>query len=68
MMLLRKPSQMEVKIEDKEEIEEARKRTTSTSAAFNPAGATSLLHHFNNFSASATRIGLQSSDDEVLHG
>ncbi|KAM0019747.1 hypothetical protein Hdeb2414_s0006g00207461 [Helianthus debilis subsp. tardiflorus] len=50
MMMLRKPSQIDVKIQDKEEIEEARNRTTttSTSAAFNPAGATSLLHHFQS--------------------
>ncbi|MFS8020665.1 hypothetical protein Hanom_Chr16g01418301 [Helianthus anomalus] len=56
-MLWRKPSQIEDKIEYKEEIKEARKRTTtttSTSVAFNPTGATSLLHHFNNSSASAT--------------
>ncbi|KAK1418454.1 hypothetical protein QVD17_27599 [Tagetes erecta] len=60
-MLRRKPSKIEVKIEDKEEIEEARKRTTTTTTT--TTGATSLLHHFNNTSSSsskAQRIGLQS--------
>ncbi|KAL8240890.1 hypothetical protein R6Q59_014245 [Mikania micrantha] len=61
-MLRRKPTKIEIKIQDKEELEEARNRT----AAVNPTGATALLHHFNTSSASASastkaqRIGLQS--------
>lgn len=67
-MLRRKPSKIEVKVEDKEELEEARKHsaaaaaTTTTSAA---TGAASLLHHFdrsaNDPSSKSHRIGLSSS-------
>lgn len=72
-MLRRKPSKIEVKIEDKEELEEARKRaaliaassSTSTAAGTGgaaTAGVSSLLQHFDRStvdpSSKNNRIGL----------
>ncbi|KAM3253182.1 hypothetical protein P3L10_007252 [Capsicum annuum] len=65
-MLRRKPSKIEVKIEDKEELEEARKHAAliaaaaATSSSPSPStgasatattGATSLLQHFDRSTA-----------------
>ncbi|KAM3363917.1 hypothetical protein P3S68_018771 [Capsicum galapagoense] len=63
-MLRRKPSKIEVKIEDKEELEEARKHAAliaaaaATSSSSSPStgasattGATSLLQHFDRSTA-----------------
>ncbi|KAI3701518.1 hypothetical protein L6452_26661 [Arctium lappa] len=61
-MLRRKPTKIEVNIEDKEELEQSRKRATATTTT-TTTGATSLLHHFNNSSATNSkshRIGLSS--------
>ncbi|KAM3221081.1 hypothetical protein P3L10_020349 [Capsicum annuum] len=73
-MLRRKPSKIEVKIEDKEELEEARKRAALIAAAASSSssapstttvttGDTSLLQHFDRSTAvdpstKNTRIGL----------
>nr|DAD45067.1 TPA_asm: hypothetical protein HUJ06_003297 [Nelumbo nucifera] len=60
-MLRRKPSKIEVKVEDKEELEEARKRATAGPAP--PTGAASILHHLNRNkdpSTKSQRIGLSS--------
>ena len=66
-MLRRKPSKIEVKVEDKEELEGARKSTststTTTSATSTPTASTTLLHHFDRAkdpSAKPQRIGLSS--------
>ncbi|WOH06019.1 hypothetical protein DCAR_0625442 [Daucus carota subsp. sativus] len=62
-MLSRKPSKIQVKLEDKEEIEEARKRAAAA-AATTTTGASSLLHHFDRSSkdpsSKNSRIGLSS--------
>ncbi|KAG5564275.1 hypothetical protein RHGRI_000468 [Rhododendron griersonianum] len=68
-MLRRKPSKIEVKVEDKEELEEARKRSAAaaatTSTTSSTTGAASLLHHFDRSSkdpsSKSHRIGLSSS-------
>ncbi|KAF5934707.1 hypothetical protein HYC85_025836 [Camellia sinensis] len=61
-MLRRKPSKIEVKVEDKEEIEEARKRSAATAAATTTTtGAASLLQHFKDPSSKSNRIGVSSS-------
>jgi len=65
-MLRRKPTKIEVKIEDKEELEEARRRsaslTTATTTA--PPGTSSLLRQLDRGgedpSSKAHRIGLSS--------
>ncbi|KAI3771765.1 hypothetical protein L6452_02933 [Arctium lappa] len=64
-MLRRKPSKIEVKIEDKEELEEARKRAavTATSTTTQPTGGASLLHHFNQ---SSTTTSSKSHPKELL--
>ncbi|KAF5185259.1 hypothetical protein FRX31_025150 [Thalictrum thalictroides] len=59
-MLRRKPSKIEVQLEDKEELEEARKRSA---AATNTAttGAASVLHHLDKNkdpSNKSQRIGI----------
>ena len=63
-MLRRKPSKIEVKIEDKEELEEARRRNTATaSTTATTTGAASLLHQFDRAkdpSSKSHRIGLSS--------
>ncbi|XAR66838.1 hypothetical protein NMG60_11013187 [Bertholletia excelsa] len=68
-MLRRKPSKIEVKVEDKEELEEARKRAAAAAAAASTAtsaatGAAALLHHFDRSSkdpsSKSQRIGLSS--------
>lgn len=67
-MLRRKPSKIEVKVEDKEELEEARKRSAAaaaTTTTSSTTGAASLLHHFDRSSkdpsSKSHRIGLSSS-------
>ena len=67
-MLRRKPSKIEVKIEDKDELEQARKHATATnttSASAATTTTTALLHHLdrhNNKDPSSVqnRIGLSS--------
>jgi len=65
-MLRRKPTKIEVKIEDKEELEEARRRNTANTAAntaTTTTGAASLLRQFDraeDSSSKASRIGLSS--------
>jgi len=65
-MLRRKPTKIEVKIEDKEELEEARRRNTVNAAAntaTTTTGAASLLRQFDraeDSSSKANRIGLSS--------
>ncbi|GAU11936.1 hypothetical protein TSUD_195600 [Trifolium subterraneum] len=61
-MLRRKPTKIEVKIEDKEELEEARRRNNATTTTIT-AGAASLLRQFDRAedpSSKANRIGLSS--------
>ncbi|KAK7305728.1 hypothetical protein VNO77_43638 [Canavalia gladiata] len=61
-MLRRKPTKIEVKIEDKEELEEARRRNVSANANAT-AGAAALLRQFDRAedpSSKAHRIGLSS--------
>lgn len=61
-MLRRKPTKIEVKIEDKEELEEARRRNASA-ANTTTTGAASLLRQFDRAedpSSKANRIGLSS--------
>ncbi|KAK3007657.1 hypothetical protein RJ639_013891 [Escallonia herrerae] len=53
MMLRRNPSKIEVKLEDKEELEDSRKRAAASSSA----AATSLLHHFDRTSTATTTTG-----------
>lgn len=62
-MLRRKPTKIEVKVEDKEELEEARKRAAAAAASTSSAtAASSLLHHFDRSAPDPTskshRIGL----------
>ncbi|EXB85452.1 hypothetical protein L484_023685 [Morus notabilis] len=67
-MLRRKPTKIEVRIEDKDELEEARKRAaaaaataTSTISSAANTGATSLLQQLDrakDTSSKAHRIGL----------
>ncbi|KAL5065211.1 hypothetical protein RYX36_026948 [Vicia faba] len=64
-MLRRKPSKIEVKIEDKEELEETRRRNTTITAAntttTTTTGAATLLRQFDRAedpSSKANRIGL----------
>ncbi|KZV14561.1 hypothetical protein F511_42584 [Dorcoceras hygrometricum] len=64
-MLRRKPTKIEVKVEDKEELEEARKRAAASAAPSSSAATTassSLLYHFDRSSLDPTskshRIGL----------
>jgi hypothetical protein len=64
-MLRRKPTKIEVKIEDKEELEEARRRNNAAAAAntTTTTGAASLLRQFDRAedpSSKANRIGLSS--------
>ncbi|KAL2572998.1 hypothetical protein AAZX31_17G104700 [Glycine max] len=65
-MLRRKPTKIEVKIEDKEELEEARRRNASTTATTTtaPAGTAALLRQLDRGgedpSSKAHRIGLSS--------
>lgn len=68
-MLRRKPTKIEVKIEDKEELEEARRRNTAnaatntTTTTTTTTGAASLLRQFDraeDSSSKANRIGLSS--------
>ena len=60
-MLRRKPSKIEVKLEDKEELEEARKRSAAAAATAATTTA-SLLQHFDRSSkdpsSKSHRIGL----------
>ncbi|KAK7264848.1 hypothetical protein RJT34_32461 [Clitoria ternatea] len=59
-MLRRKPTKIEVKIEDKEELEEARRRNATAATT---AGAATLLRQFDRAqdpSSKAHRIGLSS--------
>lgn len=66
-MLRRKPSKIEVKIEDKDELEEARKRSAAAAAAAPSAapGASSILQQLDrsssNLPSKAHRVGLSSS-------
>lgn len=61
-MLSRKASLIQVKVEDKDELEEARKRAAASSAASTGAGVNTLLHHFDqaskDSSSKSSRIGL----------
>lgn len=64
-MLRRKPSKIEVRIEDKEELEEARKRAAGvdSTATTGPSSSTSLLQHFDretnkDQSSKSQRIGI----------
>ncbi|KAK7837249.1 hypothetical protein CFP56_021426 [Quercus suber] len=64
-MLRRKPSKIEVKIEDKDELEQARKHTATATTSASDTTATALLHHLdrrNNKDPSSVqnRIGLSS--------
>ena len=67
-MLRRKPSKIEVNIEDKDELEEARKHTTTTNTNTNTTSSTTataaLIHHLDRHnkdpSSITTRIGLSS--------
>ncbi|KAK4420137.1 hypothetical protein Salat_2426600 [Sesamum alatum] len=64
-MLRRKPTKIEVKVEDKEELEEARKRAAAAASSSAAApSASSLLHHFDRSShdpsSKSHRIGLSS--------
>ncbi|KAL8094661.1 hypothetical protein AgCh_036261 [Apium graveolens] len=65
-MLSRKPSKIQLKLEDKDEIEEARKQAAAAAAttATTTTGASSLLHHFDRSSKDSSsknsRIGLSS--------
>ncbi|OVA19190.1 Anaphase-promoting complex [Macleaya cordata] len=66
-MLRRKPSKIEVKIEDKEELEEARKRSIASSAATTTTTTTTraaaLIHQLDRNkdpSNKPQRIGLSS--------
>ncbi|RHN64045.1 putative anaphase-promoting complex, subunit CDC26 [Medicago truncatula] len=66
-MLRRKPTKIEVKIEDKEELEEARRRNTANATTntttTTTTGAASLLRQFDraeDSSSKANRIGLSS--------
>ncbi|KAH0970241.1 hypothetical protein GBA52_022397 [Prunus armeniaca] len=62
-MLRRKPTKIQLKIEDKEELEEARKRSAAASASATTA-ATALLHHLDrpkDPSSKTHRIGLPSN-------
>ena len=65
-MLRRKPSKIEVKIEDKDELEQARKHATATNTTSASATTTTaLIHHLdrhNNKDPSSVqnRIGLSS--------
>ncbi|KAI4335640.1 hypothetical protein L6164_014272 [Bauhinia variegata] len=65
-MLKRKPSKIEVKIEDKEELEEARRNNTTNTSNSNTSsntGAAALLHQFDrakDTSSKAHRIGISS--------
>jgi hypothetical protein len=64
-MLRRKPTKIQVKIEDKEELEESRKptiTTTTTSSSTTATSTSSLLHLLDhskpNPSSKSNRIGL----------
>ncbi|RDX68209.1 hypothetical protein CR513_52824, partial [Mucuna pruriens] len=66
-MLRRKPSKIEVKIEDKEELEEARRRNasaaTTTTTTTTTTGTSALLRQLDRGedpSSKAHRIGLSS--------
>uniref|UniRef100_A0A0A0LFB1 Anaphase-promoting complex subunit CDC26 n=1 Tax=Cucumis sativus TaxID=3659 RepID=A0A0A0LFB1_CUCSA len=68
-MLRRQPSKIEVKIEDKEELEQARKRaaaaasTTTTTTTDATSAAGSLLHNINrnkDQASKAQRLGISS--------
>ncbi|KAL7097104.1 hypothetical protein ABFS83_10G117000 [Erythranthe nasuta] len=60
-MLRRKPTKIQVKVEDKEELEEARKRAAAAAASSSTA-TSSLLQHFDRSSldpsSKSHRIGL----------
>ncbi|KAE9602322.1 putative anaphase-promoting complex, subunit CDC26 [Lupinus albus] len=61
-MLRRKPTKIQLKIEDKEELDEARRRNAATSTT-ETTGASALLRHFDSAedsSSKAHRIGLSS--------
>ncbi|KAI6682333.1 hypothetical protein NL676_036214 [Syzygium grande] len=70
-MLRRKPSKIEVKIEDKDELEDARKRSAAAAAAASAgppassaAGTSSILQHLDrpsNLPSKSHRIGLSPS-------
>ncbi|KAM2722757.1 hypothetical protein EV1_025811 [Malus domestica] len=61
-MLRRKPTKIELKIEDKDELEEARKlRAAASSTTTTTTAATTLLHHLDrakDTSSKTHRIGL----------
>ncbi|CAK9326538.1 unnamed protein product [Citrullus colocynthis] len=62
-MLRRQPSKIEVKIEDKEELEQARKRAATTTATDATTAAASLLHNINrnkDQTSKAQRLGISS--------
>ncbi|GER36144.1 anaphase-promoting complex subunit CDC26 [Striga asiatica] len=63
-MLRRKPTKIEVKAEDKEELEEARRRAASAASASSSTAASSLLHQLDrpslDPSSKSHRIGLSS--------
>jgi hypothetical protein len=62
-MLRRKPTKIEVKIEDKEELEEARRRNNAATNTTITTGAAALLRQFDRAedpSSKANRIGLSS--------
>lgn len=67
-MLSRKASLIQLKLEDKDELEEARKRAAASSAtgASTATGVNTLLHHFDQASKDSSfkssRIGLSSSN------
>jgi len=63
-MLRRKPIEIKVKIEDKEELEEARRCNASATTTTAPAGTAALLRQLDRDgedpSSKAHRIGLSS--------
>lgn len=66
-MLRRKPTKIEVKLEDKEELQQLQSRYTTPSSTSNTATTsaaetttTTLLQHFDRSSSKPQRIGLSS--------
>ncbi|KAK7292017.1 hypothetical protein RIF29_07635 [Crotalaria pallida] len=62
-MLRRKPTKIQLKIEDKEELDEARRRNPTTTTE-TTTGPSALLRHFDraqDSSSKAHRIGLSPS-------
>ncbi|RXH74362.1 hypothetical protein DVH24_029083 [Malus domestica] len=60
-MLRRKPTKIELKIEDKDELEKARKQRAAATSITTTTAATTLLHHVDRAkdpSSKTHRIGL----------